>query len=179
MVSQTVIKALNNIQAQLIKIAGLGEDQLGQIRAIISNNTQPKIKGMGKKTGYILFSMTERKMLKENGELEGLSFGDVARLLGKNWRESSQDIKDKWNTEAKDHNKNIEPVKPTFKSDTEVGKVKSDTEPDSEDDIQNPVDSDDESAEEVFKKVKRVKKRSKSNGKKKQRKSSDSDSDSD
>ena len=89
MVSQTIIKALTSVQTYLVKIPGLSDEQVEQIKAIITKNTQPKIKGTGKKTGYILFSMTERKQLKEAGELEGLAFGDVARLLGKNWHESS------------------------------------------------------------------------------------------
>jgi hypothetical protein len=104
MVSQTTIKALNSVQAQLIKIPGLTEDQLEQIQAIIAKNTQPKIKGTGKKTGYILFSVEERKRLKDAGELDGLAFGDVAKLIGKNWRESDQSLRDDWNSQAKEIN---------------------------------------------------------------------------
>ena len=126
MVSQTTIKALNSVQAQLVKIPGLTEDQLEQIQAIIAKNTQPKIKGTGKKTGYILFSVEERKRLKDAGELDGLAFGDVAKLIGKNWRESDQTLRDDWNAQAKDineanapavqavpqANENIQPVGP-------------------------------------------------------------------
>ena len=126
MVSQTIIKALNSVQAQLVKIPGLTEDQLEQIQAIIAKNTQPKIKGTGKKTGYILFSVEERKRLKDAGELDGLAFGDVAKLIGKNWRESDQTLRDDWNAQAKDineanapavqavpqANENIQPVGP-------------------------------------------------------------------
>ena len=104
MVSQTIIKALNSVQAQLVKIPGLTEDQLEQIQAIIAKNTQPKIKGTGKKTGYILFSVEERKRLKDAGELDGLAFGDVAKLIGKNWRESDQALRDDWNCQAKEIN---------------------------------------------------------------------------
>ena len=104
MVSQTTIKALNSVQAQLIKIPGLTEDQLEQIQAIIAKNIQPKIKGTGKKTGYILFSVEERKRLKDTGELDGLAFGDVAKLIGKNWRESDQSLRDDWNSQAKEIN---------------------------------------------------------------------------
>lgn len=101
MVSQTMIKALNSVQAQLIKIPGLSEEQVEQIQAIISKNTQPKIKGTGKKSGYILFSLAERKRLKDSGYLDGLAFGDVAKLLGKNWREADQSVRDRWNAQAK------------------------------------------------------------------------------
>ena len=104
MVSQTTIKALNSVQAQLVKIPDLTEDQLEQIQAIITKNTQPKIKGTGKKTGYILFSVEERKRLKDAGELDGLAFGDVAKLIGKNWRESEQSLRDDWNFQAKEVN---------------------------------------------------------------------------
>ena len=104
MVSQTTIKALNSVQAQLVKIPGLTEDQLEQIQAIITKNTQPKIKGTGKKTGYILFSVEERKRLKNEGELDGLAFGEVAKLIGKNWREAEQSLRDDWNSQAKQVN---------------------------------------------------------------------------
>ncbi len=104
MVSQTTIKALNSVQAQLIKIPGLTEDQLEQIQAIITKNTQPKIKGTGKKTGYILFSVEERKRLKDAGDLDGLTFGEVAKLIGKNWREAEQSLRDDWNSQAKQVN---------------------------------------------------------------------------
>ena len=104
MVSQTIIKALNSVQAQLVKIPGLTEDQLEQIQAIIAKNTQPKIKGTGKKTGYILFSVEERKRLKDAGELDGLAFGDIAKLIGKNWREAEQSLRDDWNCQAKEFN---------------------------------------------------------------------------
>ena len=110
MVSQTMIKAFNSVQAQLVKIPGLTDEQVEQIQAIITKNTQPKIKGTGKKTGYILFSVAERKSLKAAGELDGLAFGDVARLLGKNWREAEQSVRDSWNAQAKAQNP--EPVKP-------------------------------------------------------------------
>ena len=108
-----MIKALNSVQAQLIKIPGLSEEQVEQIQAIISKNTQPKIKGTGKKSGYILFSVAERKRLKEGGDLDGLAFGDVAKLLGKNWREASQEVRDRWNSQAKqinDGNVQVHPV---------------------------------------------------------------------
>ena len=105
-----MIKALKSVQAQLVKIPGLTDEQVEQIQAIITKNTQPKIKGTGKKTGYILFSMTERKKLKEAGELDGLAFGEVARLLGKNWRDAEQSVRDSWNAQAKAQNP--EPVKP-------------------------------------------------------------------
>ena len=104
MVSQTTIKALNSVQAQLIKIPGLTEDQFNQIQAIIANHTQPKIKGTGKKTGYLLFSVEERKRLKNEGELDGLAFGDIAKLIGKNWREAEQSLRDDWNAQAKEIN---------------------------------------------------------------------------
>jgi len=118
MVSQTTIKALNSVQAQLIKIPGLTEDQLEQIQAIIAKQTQPKIKGTGKKTGYILFSVEERKRLKDAGELDGLAFGEVAKLIGKNWREADQSLRDDWNSQAKQVNdanakpQQEEPVQP-------------------------------------------------------------------
>jgi hypothetical protein len=115
MVSQTMIKALNSVQAQLIKIPGLSDEQVEQIQAIITKNTQPKIKGTGKKSGYILFSVTERKRLKDSGDLDGLAFGDVAKLLGKNWREASQEVRDKWNSQAKhinDGNVQVQPIVP-------------------------------------------------------------------
>jgi hypothetical protein len=118
MVSQTTIKALNSVQAQLVKIPGLTEDQLEQIQAIITKNTQPKIKGTGKKTGYILFSVEERKRLKDAGELDGLAFGEVAKLIGKNWREAEQSLRDDWNSQAKQVNdanakpQQVQPVQP-------------------------------------------------------------------
>ena len=110
MVSQTTIKALNSVQAQLIKIPGLTEDQFNQIQAIIANHTQPKIKGTGKKTGYLLFSVEERKRLKNEGELDGLAFGDIAKLIGKNWREAEQSLRDDWNVQAKEINEANAPV---------------------------------------------------------------------
>ena len=133
MVSQTTIKALNSVQAQLVKIPGLTEDQLEQIQAIIAKNTQPKIKGTGKKTGYILFSVEERRRLKDAGELDGLAFGDIAKLIGKNWRESDQTLRDDWNYQAKEineanapaveavprANENIQPVAPDI-SDSDI-----------------------------------------------------------
>ena len=142
MVSQTMIKALNSVQAQLVKIPGLTDDQVEQIQAIITKNTQPKIKGTGKKTGYILFSMTERRRLKDAGELEGLAFGDVARLLGKNWRESDQNIKDRWNDEAKSQNleppKEAKPVKKEAKKEAKPAPAKHhyDSDTDIEEDVQ-------------------------------------------
>jgi hypothetical protein len=110
MVSQTTIKALNSVQTQLVKIPGLTEDQLEQIQAIIANHTQPKIKGTGKKTGYLLFSVEERKRLKNEGELDGLAFGDIAKLIGKNWRESEQSHRDDWNAQAKEINDSNAPA---------------------------------------------------------------------
>ena len=137
MVSQTMIKALNSIQAQLIKIPGLSEEQVEQIQAIISKNTQPKIKGTGKKSGYILFSVAERKRLKDSGDLDGLAFGDVAKLLGKNWRESSQQVRDKWNDQAKqinDGNVQVHPVQvqPEHNEHVKLDHSESDTEPDTD-----------------------------------------------
>ena len=120
MVSHTTIKALNSVQAQLVKIPGLTEDQLEQIQAIIAKNTQPKIKGTGKKTGYILFSVEERKRLKDAGELDGLAFGDVAKLIGKNWRESEQSLRDDWNAQAKEINDANAPVVPAANQLNEV-----------------------------------------------------------
>ena len=136
MVSQTMIKALNSVQAQLIKIPGLSEEQVEQIQAIISKNTQPKIKGTGKKSGYILFSVAERKRLKDSGDLDGLAFGDVAKLLGKNWREASQEVRDRWNAQAKqinDVNVQVHPVeyvKPV--EHVQLDHSESDTEPDTD-----------------------------------------------
>ncbi len=120
MVSQTIIKALNSVQAQLVKIPGLTEDQLEQIQAIITKNTQPKIKGTGKKTGYILFSVEERKRLKDAGNLDGLAFGDIAKLIGKNWRESDQTLRDDWNAQAKEIN---EANAPAVQSEPEVNDI--------------------------------------------------------
>jgi len=120
MVSQTILKALNSVQAQLIKIPGLTEDQLEQIQAIIAKNTQPKIKGTGKKTGYILFSVEERKRLKDAGQLDGLAFGDVAKLIGKNWRESDQTLRDDWNAQAKEIN---EANAPAVQTEPEVNDI--------------------------------------------------------
>ena len=130
MVSQTMIKALNSVQAQLIKIPGLSEEQVEQIQAIISKNTQPKIKGTGKKSGYILFSVAERKRLKDSGDLDGLAFGDVAKLLGKNWREASQEVRDRWNTQAKHINDGYVQVQPIMP--VQVDHSESDTEPDTD-----------------------------------------------
>ena len=129
MVSQTMIKALNSVQAQLIKIPGLSEEQVEQIQAIITKNTQPKIKGTGKKSGYILFSVAERKRLKEGGDLDGLAFGDVAKLLGKNWRESTQEVRDRWNAQAKQINGGNE-VQPQLAP--QVDHLESETEPDTD-----------------------------------------------
>ena len=120
MVSQTTIKALNSVQAQLIKIPGLTEDQFNQIQAIITNHTQPKIKGTGKKTGYLLFSVEERKRLKDEGELDGMAFGDIAKLIGKNWREAEQSLRDDWNVQAKEIN---EANAPAFKAVPQVNGI--------------------------------------------------------
>ena len=98
MVSQTVIKLLNIVETELTKIKRLTEDQISAIQEIIAKQTKPN--WSCRRSGYILFSMSERKRLKEAGELEGLAFGDVSRLLGKNWRGSSQEIKAKWNEQA-------------------------------------------------------------------------------
>ena len=148
MVSQTMIKALNSVQAQLIKIPGLSEEQVEQIQAIITKNTQPKIKGTGKKSGYILFSVAERKRLKEGGDLDGLAFGDVAKLLGKNWREASQEVRDRWNAQAKqindgnvlvqpvEHVKPVEYVKPV--EHVQVDHSESDTELDTDHEALKP-----------------------------------------
>ena len=133
MVSQTMIKALNSVQAQLIKIPGLSEEQVEQIQAIITKNTQPKIKGTGKKSGYILFSVDERKRLKGTGELDGLAFGDVAKLLGKKWREATQEVRDRWNAQAKQINDGNVQVHPQ-----PVVPVQVDSETEAEDDHEAP-----------------------------------------
>ena len=132
MVSQTMIKALNSVQAQLINIPGLSEEQVEQIQAIISKNTQPKIKGTGKKSGYILFSVAERKRLKDSGDLDGLAFGDVAKLLGKNWREASQEVRDRWNAQAKHINDGNVQVHPQPVLPVQVVHSESETEPDTD-----------------------------------------------
>ena len=140
MVSQTMIKALNSVQAQLIKIPGLSEEQVEQIQAIITKNTQPKIKGTGKKSGYILFSVAERKRLKEGGDLDGLAFGDVAKLLGKNWREATQEFRDYWNAQAKqinDGNVLVQPFVPVQLV-QEVDHSGSDTEADTDHEALKP-----------------------------------------
>ena len=101
-------KLFEGIKTDIISVDGLSEEQMTAIEEIFKKHFETKSvkksgksKGTRKKTGYQMYAAHRRAELKETIETSGLSFGDVSKIIGTEWKGADMD-QEFWNNKAKE-----------------------------------------------------------------------------